>query len=252
MTLPNFLHIGINKAGSSWLWKVCQEHPDMCVPEIADNPNFFTLGYQRGLDWYEKTYFSHYNGEKAVGEFSNSYLVFAPAMERIVRDLPDVKLTCIIRNPVERAFLSWAHQHLKNKPTGLDGRKGIGFPLDRILGNETHGHGHGYFRLYAEPGFYAHHLQRIYTMIPKERVLVQLHEDVLADNATALEQYFSFLGVDPKFQSTYANQDVNPDPDGDSMDDWVSAEFRAELGEVFREDREKLEKMLDRDLSHWR
>lgn len=248
MTLPNFLHMGINKAASSWLWKVCQEHPDICVPDMPDNVNFFTVGYHRGLDWYQQQYFTNYTNEKAIGEFSNSYMVYAPAMERIVRDLPNVKLTCIIRNPVERAFLSWAHQHLKNKPTGLDARKGIGFPLEKIL----HHHGHGYFRLYAEPGFYAQHLQRIYTMIPKEHVLVQLHEEVLMDNAKAIEQYFSFLGVDPKFQSSYANQDVNPDPDDDSMDDWVSPAFRTELGEVYREDRKKLEKMLDRDLSHWR
>jgi hypothetical protein len=35
------------------------------------------------------------------------------------------------------------------------------------------------------------------------------------------------------------------------MDDWVDAEFRSELAAVFREDREALEQMLDRDLSHW-
>lgn len=248
MTLPNFLHIGINKAASSWLWKVCQEHPDICVPDMPDNVNFFTVAYHRGLDWYEKTYFSNYNGEKAVGEFSNSYLVFAPAMERIAADLPDVRVTCILRNPVERAFLSWAHQHLKNKPTGLDARKGIGVPLEKIL----HHHGHGYFRLYAEPGFYARHLKRLYTLLPPERVLVQLHEDVLADNAGSLKQYFEFLGVDSNFQSTLIRSDVNPDPDGDRMEDWTPPGFREELAEVYREDREELEKMLDRDLSHWR
>jgi hypothetical protein len=247
MTVPNFLHIGINKAASSWLWRVCQGHPEICVPEMPDNVNFFTVHYQRGLQWYSDAYFGNYAGEKAVGEFSNSYLVYAPAMERIVRDLPGVKLTAILRNPVERAFLSWAHQHLKNKPTGLDMRKGIGVPLEKIL----HHHGHGYFRLYAEPGFYARHLERIYGLVPRERVLVELHDDVQAGNAAFLRRYFAFLGVDPGFESPLAGEQVNPDTE-DRMDDWVSPEFRQELGEVYREDREKLEAMLGRDLSHWR
>ena len=247
MTLPNFLHIGINKAASSWLWRVCKQHPEICVPEMPDNVNFFTVHYQRGLSWYAETYFSGWNGEKAVGEFSNSYLVYAPAMERIARDLPGVRLTVLLRNPVERAFLSWAHQHLKNKPTGLDARKGIGVPLEKIL----HHHGHGYFRLYAEPGFYARHLKRVFTLVPRERVLVELYDDLAADNAAFLRRYFEFLSVDSDFESPLVGEQVNPDTD-DEMDDWVSAEFREELREVYREDREELEHMLGRDLQHWR
>lgn len=30
--LPNWLHIGAAKCASSWLWRVCIEHPEICVP----------------------------------------------------------------------------------------------------------------------------------------------------------------------------------------------------------------------------
>ena len=133
MTLPNFLHIGAAKAASTWLWCVCQEHPDIYVPQTVDNANFFTVHYHRGLPWYTATYFAGYDGERAIGEFSNSYMVYPPAMERLAHELPDVRLTAILRNPVERAFMSWAHQHLKQKPTGLDMRRGIGTPFDKVL-----------------------------------------------------------------------------------------------------------------------
>ncbi|NQU10619.1 sulfotransferase domain-containing protein [bacterium] len=248
MTRPNFLHIGINKAASSWVWRVCQQHPEIYVPALPDNVNFFTVHYHRGLDWYSQQYFAEYRGQKAIGEFSNSYLVYPPAIERIARDLPGVRLTVLLRNPVERAFLSWAHQHLKNKPTGLDMHKGIGFPFEFVL----HHHGHGLFRLYIEPGFYARHLERVYQVIPRERVLVELFDDLAADNAGFLQRYFAFLGVDPEFQSTLVNQQVNPDADDARMADWVAPEIREELREVYREDRERLEELLGRDLSHWR
>ena len=83
------------------------------MPDAPDNVNFFTVHYHRGLEWYERTYFSRYAGEPVLGEFSNSYMCYPPALERIARDLHDVRLTLTLRNPVERYYLSWAHIHLK-------------------------------------------------------------------------------------------------------------------------------------------
>ena len=54
---------------------------------IWDNPNFFTVHYQRGMQWYEQTYFADAGKEKAVGEFSNSYIVYPQAIERIAKHL---------------------------------------------------------------------------------------------------------------------------------------------------------------------
>ncbi len=247
MAMPNFLHCGINKAASSWQWKALLEHPEIYVP-FPDNVNFFTVHYQRGLGWYEKTYFADWDGEHAVGEFSNSYMSWPLAMERIARDLPAVRIVVTLRNPVERAFLSWAHGHLKNKPSGLDMRRGIGHPFEKVL----HHHGHGLFRLWIGPGYYARHLEYIYRLIPREQVLVTLYDDLAADNAGHLRRYCEFLGVDADFEFSAAGQDVNPDAEDARMDDWVSAEVRGELGEVYRQDRQKLEEMLGRDLSHWR
>ncbi len=48
--LPNFVHIGAPKAASTWLWKVCAEHPDIYVPE-AKPVNFFVAEYHKGIDW---------------------------------------------------------------------------------------------------------------------------------------------------------------------------------------------------------
>lgn len=248
MTLPNFLHIGTGKAATSWLWRACQEHPQIFVPPKPDNVNFFTVAYHRGLKWYENEYFSEYSGQPAIGEFSNSYQWHEPAMQRIARDLPDVKLATTLRHPVERAFLSWAHHHLKNKPSGLDGRKGIGFKLEQAL----HHHGHVVFNMYLNPGFYARHLENVFKYIPRERVHVTLYEDLAADNAAFLSRYFEFLGVDPNVQPAKTGQQVNADSDDTKIEKWLNREVIDEMLMVFREDTEKLEDMIDRDLSSWK
>ena len=246
--LPNFLHIGAAKCASSWLWRCLKEHPQIYVPDAPDNVNFFTVHYHRGIDWYEQTYFSDYAGEPAVGEFSNSYMCYPPALERIARHLPNVRLTLTLRNPIERYFLSWAHVHLKKGKYGFDPGKGIGVPIEKVL----HHHGHAYFRQWIDPGLYARHLDTISRLFSLDDVLVSLYDDVARNNAEYLKRYFEFLGVDPDVRISLVDRQVNPDADVANPDDWMSAEFRAELREVYAPDIARLEEMLDRDLSHWR
>ena len=244
MPLPNFLHIGAAKCASTWLWMVCKEHPEVYVPKTPDNVNFFTVAYHRGLDWYRETYFADVAGEPVIGEFSNSYMAYEPALRRISRDLPSVKLTMTLRNPIERVFLQWAHVHLKKN--GFDAAAGIGITLDRVL----HHHGHAWFRHYVEPGQYAFLLQRVYRYFSRDHVLVTLYDDLAADNKGYLPRFFEFLGVSPDFETSLAGIDVNPDVEGDRG--WFPDELRAELGQVYRDDIAQLEDMLERDLSHWR
>ena len=48
---PNFLFIGAAKTGSSWLYEIMLQHPEIFVPRIKD-PYFFDRFYEKGLDWY--------------------------------------------------------------------------------------------------------------------------------------------------------------------------------------------------------
>ena len=245
--LPNFLHVGAGKCASSWLWRVLQEHPGIYVPERPDNVNFFTVHYHRGLDWYEQTYFAAYDGENAVGEFSNSYMCYHPALERIARHLPGARLTMTLRNPVVRAFLSWAHVHLKKK-NGLDPDRGIGVPFEKCL----HHHGHAWFRHWIEPGFYARHIEHILSLFPREHILIMLHEDLCDDPNAFMRRYYEFLEVDPHFQSTLIGREINPGAPGADPAARLAPEFREELWQVYREDIQRLQEILRRDLSHWK
>ncbi len=253
MTLPNFLHIGAAKCASSWLWRVCQQHPDICVPVKPDNVNFFTMHHHRGLDWYQQTYFSNYAGQRAIGEFSNSYSVCELALQRIARELPKVKLTFTVRNPIERVYLQWAHMHLKKRPGGrnaygFDPGQGIGIPLEKCYDV----HGHGWFRLFLEPGLYAYLIERVLRYFAREQLYVVLYDDLAADNAAMARKYFEFLEVDPNFLSPLLNQQVNPDVQGPNAADHLAPEVRQEFAAIYRDDIARLAEMLGRDLSHWR
>jgi hypothetical protein len=245
--LPNFLHIGAAKAASGWLYRVCQEHPDIYVPASPDNANFFTVHYHRGLEWYERTYFAGAKSQRAGGEFSNSYMVYPPALERIARHLPGVKLTMTLRAPIEALFLAWAHNHLKKKKYGFDARQGIGVPIARFL----HHHGHAWFRHYVDPYFYARHLEGIYRLFPKANVLVMIYDDLRENSGEFLRRFFEFLDVDAGFKSTLLGVDVNADAADATLERWVAPELREEFRQVFRPDVERLQEIVGRDLSRW-
>lgn len=245
---PNFLHAGAAKAASTWLWRMCLEHPEIYVPRTPDNVNFFTVHYHRGLDWYRATYFADYHGEPAAGEFSNSYMVHEPALQRIARDLPEVRLTLTLRNPVERAYLQWAHIHLKKGKYGLDPDQNIALPLSMV----THHHGHSWFRLWIEPGLYAFLLKRLYRYIPAERVHVMLYDDLRADAAGFFSRFAAFLGVDASFTPDHLEDDINAPPPGSAMHRYISDDLRAELHRVYDPETRELEDMLGRDLTAWR
>jgi len=252
--LPNYLHIGAAKAASTWIYRAFLEHPEIYAPPSHDNVNFFTVSYQRGLDWYEQTYFADVKNEKAVGEFSNSYHHFLPAMQRVKEHLPNVKLGVVLRNPIERAYLHWAHIHTKkDKKTGkgkmgFDIENGIGIPLQRLV----HHHGHSWFGQFLGPGFYNCWLGLLEQYFDSSQIFIALYDDLQSDNAAYLRRYFEFLGVDPDFKSSYVQQYVNPESDKGKEQYGLTPKVRAELQAIYAEDIARLSDQLDRDLSHWK
>jgi hypothetical protein len=73
--LPNFLIIGAEKAGTTWLYDRLKRHPDIFMPEVKEihyfNSRKSTLEsnshYEdHDLDWY-RDFFRHQKKEKACG-----------------------------------------------------------------------------------------------------------------------------------------------------------------------------------------
>lgn len=103
MLKPNFLFIGPDKTGSSWLFSLLQAHPQCFVPECKDI-YFFDRYYQRGMAWYLDFFQEAKPHHLAVGELSHDYMFSSEALERISNDLPNVKLLTCLRNPIDRSF----------------------------------------------------------------------------------------------------------------------------------------------------
>ena len=105
---PNFVFIGADKAGSTWLDRMLRAHPQCYVPPAKD-VYFFDRYYDRGLAWYTRLFAGAPREARAVGELSHDYLYSVDAAARIARDLPDVKLIVFLRDPASRSFSEYLY-----------------------------------------------------------------------------------------------------------------------------------------------
>jgi hypothetical protein len=199
MTLPNFVIIGAQKAGTTWLAAMLRQHPDvfMAPREI----HFFDReeNFRLGLGWYER-HFDGASGHKAVGEKTPDYLCtngragdgHREGVQRALHAaLPDARLVAVLRNPVERALSAARHLVMAGWVSPwlrLD---------DLIVGRATDlAHAHGV----VDCGFYARHLEAYLELFSREQILVLVYEeDVVADPEGGLRAACEFLDVDPGF-----------------------------------------------------
>ena len=251
--LPTTLHIGAAKAASTYLWQLCKEHPECFTPPNNDNCSFFECAWHKGLDWYKNQYFSSYNGEKVVVDFSNGYMLSEPILARIKKALPNVLLTVTLRDPVEITFEQWVMHKRGKKELGEVWEHDMGYQMDRSLIRAW-----WLFRLWVEPGFYADHMKKVYRHFEKEKVFIMFYDDLVADDEMFVQKYFDFIGADPGFKPASLKKrvgfpgDKGQDTIGKDIARGLNPEHAEALRIQFHDDICELEDITGRDLTHWK
>ncbi len=190
VTKPDFLYIGIARAGSTWLFEMLRQHPEIFVPPAKD-VYFFDRYYEKGLEWYF-SHFKHARAAKAVGELSHDYYFSEKALTRIGEALPEVRLICCLREPVSRLISGYVY----NRTTAL--RSGVS--LATYAAQEE----------IATQFEYYHHLQRYIDHFGRDRVLVVFFEDMVKDPEMFMRTIYQFLGVDDAFVPPNLHERINP------------------------------------------
>lgn len=194
VTLPNFLVLGAQKAGSSWFTQNLRQHPEVFMP--LDELNFFAGGrFELGPEWY-RDQFTAATGESRIGEGTPGYLYRERAPDRIAALLgTDVKLIASIRHPVDRAYSAF-WRILAGGEIPADAEF-----LDYFDRDE---------RGIRTRGDYAAQIARYRDRFPSGNLRVYVVEnDLGANGATTLRDAYEFLGVDPLFRPESATRKAN-------------------------------------------
>ena len=175
--VANFLYLGPDKAGSSWLHEVLLLHPSIYLTPAKDL-YFFDRYYDRGPDWYSRQ-FADAGTEPVIGEICQDYLFHPEAPRRIAETLgTDVKMMVTLRDPVERAFSSYLYMLKHGEEPGT-----FSEALDRRPELLEH-------------GSYGQALARYYDLFPADKIHVAVFDDLVADPQAFIDAVLAFLDVD--------------------------------------------------------
>lgn len=184
MSLPTFLICGAQKAGTTALYEVLRDHPDVCMSRPKET-EFFNWRYRRGWDWFA-SHFDHYDEESAIGEASTRTMPTPEAPTRIAGRLAGAELIFVLRDPVERAhsaFWYYLSQGILCPNAGFS----------TFIRNE----GHPLRQEIVHYGYYERHLDRFVDVFDRSQLLLIRHRDLREDMPAALDRIYQFIGVSP-------------------------------------------------------
>ncbi|NND77509.1 MAG: hypothetical protein HKN39_04950 [Flavobacteriales bacterium] len=297
VVLPDFIIPGAAKSGTTTLYRILQQHPDIFVPNRSKETYFFSY-FDRDLP-YEKEFvsqavlnpieylslFEKGRSASTIGEASIGYLYDHEAciknMKRFYGDkLSNVKIVMILRNPVDRAF-SHYNFLIRNGFEDLSFEMAISEKV--VLKRKNIRPGFDYLNY----GMYYEKVKAFKENFSECKVF--LFED-LANYSKLTEELFSFL----KVKRHSVQKDIKANPSGVPKSEWIvrllrknsflkalyrmfpekmqnkmlttrdnlmssflkktklSEELRERVKPLFAEDIQKLEILIERDLSHWK
>lgn len=202
MPLPNFLIIGVPKAGTTSLWRYLHQHPNVYLPDLKE-PRFFidipdSSLRNKAVSTIEeyRRLFSDVKSESAIGEASVGYFSHIEDPVCIQEVLGSPKLILVLRNPVDRAFSHFLFSKQKGlEPQSATFQSAIEEPTVQIGEHIRH-------RPYIKIGFYYRHLKRWASVFDRDRIKVLFFDDLKDDSIAFAQRVYAYLGVDSEFEPT--------------------------------------------------
>lgn len=190
-----FFIIGAPNSGTTSLWYLIKQHPEVCMSEIKE-PRFFTDdNFSKKWDWY-KSLFQNcaLNNTKAFGEASVNYSethIWPETPKRIKKAFPEAKIIYLVRDPITRLESCWrqalssGHWYKKYYTDNL-------MPLDFKKAVIEYEHFLGTCKYWS-------HLQEYRKYFDDEKILVIFFEDFIINQKNTVQECFRFLDVDKTY-----------------------------------------------------
>jgi hypothetical protein len=256
---PSFLIVGAARCGTTTMFRALGDHPAVFRPIMQKEVHYFDNNYHRGPGWYQSTFPLRSRAQRMTREAgltpvtfeSTPYYMFHPlAGERILRDLPGVKLLVMLRDPVERARSSHSYSvtlgyETESFPRALELEdERLEGEAERLAADPTYAsHAHRHFS-YRARSRYSEQLEHLEKLFGRERIYVVDSDDFFANPEPSYDKVLDFLGLPNRGYPPFEQRNSRP---RHPMDPGV----RASLEEHFQPYDERLVSWLGHEPS-WR
>lgn len=211
MTLPNFMCLGAAKSGTTTLYDILRQHPDIYIPAFKE-PHFFDIpeNYKNGIEWYKRNYFRNAN-KKIIADFTPSYFFEKEAPKRIFKNLGrDMKFLVVFRNPVDRAYSHYLHSK-RDDHESENFEKSLELEVSRLKKHENQSDYLSYLRhSYVHQGLYAQMIDRYLQYFSLDNFLfIHFEDELLQERELTIKRILEFLEID---SSVLLRTDIRSNP----------------------------------------
>ena len=207
----DFIVVGAEKSGTTWLADMLRQHPDVFIPpekeifyfnrRFFESPELENFNHTKPASWY-LAFFDDARPEQAKGEVCPAYLWDEAAPEAIQAFNPQIKIAAVLRDPVERAYSQYRYYVQRGVLGDVSFRTAIEQRPD-LLSRSA----------------YADQVARYLSRFPRDRVQIMLFDQIMRNNRAFLRSIESFLGVDAFIP---ANVDARANVTGEPRFAWLN------------------------------
>jgi len=187
--LPNFLVVGLQRTGTTWLYEVLKTHPNVFLPYVKE-VHYYDNNYDKGVDWYQ-SFFRNNKNEKCIGDITPNY-IHRIEIASLIHDLiPDSKIIIILRNPVD--FLYSIYMRRSRISPRIE-------PFELFIKDA---------KIYTL-GLYYEKVMAYIKKFPRKNIFIGLYEDFEKDVESYVNSLCFFLEIDPNKINADLRRIINP------------------------------------------
>ena len=179
-TLPDFVIIGAQKGGTSFLYHLLTQHP-LVEPAARKEVHYFEGLFDLGIEWYRWCFPQPKwkDGRTTITGEATPYYLFHPQVpKRMAETVPQARLIALLRNPIDRAY---SHYQMQVK-RGTE---------PKVFEEAIEQQGSSYL----SRGVYVDQLPRWFEFFSKEQMLVLKSEDFFEGPVDTLKTVLDFLDL---------------------------------------------------------
>jgi hypothetical protein len=201
---PSVFVVGAQKAGTTSLHALLDDHPGMRAPLVKE-VHYFDLAADRSSAWYE----AHFpvapaadNGTALAFDTTPYYLFHPQAASRIARYDPYARIIVLLRDPVQRAWSHYWHEWRRGfetlEPMDAFSQEALRLPDPHIQVGETSREifAHQHYS-YCARSEYDCQLERWFDCFPRANLLILKSESLFEDPEATLARLADFLKIAP-------------------------------------------------------
>lgn len=188
---PNFLCVGAEKSGTTYLYHLLMQHRDIFIPKNKELYFFADdKWYEKGFKKYLKN-FSQVNNEKRIGDITPVNMSKLFCAKRIFQHLgSDLKIIFLLRDPIYRAYSGYRMKYEKRK---------ISISFEDIVNNEIKNNPINYNSIIGK-GVYIDQINNFLNLYPREQMKIVKFEEFVKYPEETIKEICRFLEVNDNIQ----------------------------------------------------